>query len=192
MRSSLTRLALISLTFAAPLLAQAPAPAPPPGPAAGQGGRPGLPPGGGAGGFGGPQAAPPGPGRSNNPFTTPIVTTEGVIAVKYAEFATIPDAGGQPARMNLLLDEPATKRLFVNTMTGMLYTVSYDGKSVAPYLDINDAKWTTPVQAGNTEQGFQSFAFHPAVRADRRTRLRQVLYVGRHEQHDADRRFHAD
>ena len=63
--------------------------------------------------------------------------------------------------MNLISDEPGTKRLFVNVMTGTLFTVSYDGKSVAPYLDINDPKWGTPVQANNTEQGFQSFAFHP-------------------------------
>jgi len=81
--------------------------------------------------------------------------------VKYSEFATVPDANNVAPRMNLILDEPATKRLFVNTMTGMLYAVSYDGKSVTPYLDVNDPKWATPVQSGNTEQGFQSFAFHP-------------------------------
>jgi hypothetical protein len=42
-----------------------------------------------------------------------------------------------------------------------VYSVSYDGKSVTPYLDLADPKWSTPVQAGNAEQGFQSFAFHP-------------------------------
>jgi hypothetical protein len=73
----------------------------------------------------------------------------------------VPDAGNAAARVNLLLDEPGTKRLFVNTMPGLLYAVSYDGKSVTPYLDINDPKWATPVQSGNAEQGFQSFAFHP-------------------------------
>ena len=72
--------------------------------------------------------------------------------------------------MNLILDEPGTKRLFVNVMTGTLYTVSYDGKSVAPYLDINDPKWATPVQSGNTEQGFQSFAFHPQFAQARHAR----------------------
>jgi hypothetical protein len=56
---------------------------------------------------------------------------------------------------------PGHKRLFVNTMTGVLYAVSYDGKTVTPYLDINDPKWATPVQSGNSERGFQSFAFHP-------------------------------
>jgi hypothetical protein len=104
---------------------------------------------------------PSGPGRSNNPFSDPIPATEGVITVGYTEFANIPDVGTAAARMNLLVDEPGTRRLFVNTMTGMLYSVSYDGKSVAAYLDINDSKWGTPVQANNSEQGFQSFAFHP-------------------------------
>jgi hypothetical protein len=157
---------IVALAAVTPLLAQAPQP---PG-AAPQGapqGPPGGPPGGGRGGFGGGfpgggrgPAAPLPPGRSNNPFE-PLNATEGIITVKYSEFATIPDVGNAAARMNLLLDEPGTKRLFVNTMTGMLYAVSYDGKSVTPYLDINDAKWATPVQSGNSEQGFQSFAFHP-------------------------------
>ena len=106
-------------------------------------------------------AVPSGPGRSVNPFTEPIPATEGVITVRLAEFASLPDVGTTAARMNLLLDEPGTRRLFVNTMTGTIYTVSYDGKSVAPYLDIDDPKWATPVMARNTEQGFQSFAFHP-------------------------------
>jgi hypothetical protein len=135
----------------------------PPAPATPQDGRQGAP-GGGRGAAPGGQrgpAVPSGPGRSNNPFTTPISATDGVIAVGYVEFASIPPVGAAAPRINLLVDEPGTKRLFVNTMTGMLYVVSYDGKSVAPYLDINDPKWATPVQANNSEQGFQSFAFHP-------------------------------
>jgi hypothetical protein len=158
------RFVVVMLVAGVPLLgqggAQAPAPAPAPA-GAPQGGRPGGP--GGPGGFGGQRGpfVPSGPGRSNNPFEAPIAATEGVIAVGYTEFATIPDVGTAPPRINLVIDEPGTKRLFANTMTGMIYTVSYDGKSVAPYLDINDAKWATPVQAGNSEQGFQSFAFHP-------------------------------
>ena len=39
--------------------------------------------------------------------------------------------------MMLLVDEPGTRRLFVNDMRGPLYTVSYDGKAVALYVDIN-------------------------------------------------------
>ena len=163
MKTRLTRMLIVAVAAATPLLAQAP----PQAPGAAPQGAPQGPPGGGRGGPGGGfpgggrgPAAPPGPGRSNNPFE-PLNATEGIITVKYSEFATIPDVNNQPARMNLLLDEPGTKRLFVNAMTGTLYSVSYDGKTVMTYLDINDAKWATPVQSSNTEQGFQSFAFHP-------------------------------
>ena len=128
-----------------------------------QDGRQGAPGGGRPGGPGGGRgpAVPSGPGRSTNPFPTPIPADEGVIAVTLTEFATVPDAGTDPPRVNLIEDEPGTRRMFLNTMQGMLYTVSYDGKSVAPYLDLNDARWGNPVQAANSERGFQSFAFHP-------------------------------
>jgi len=39
--------------------------------------------------------------------------------------------------------------------------VSYDGKTVTTYLDINDPKWGIGVQSMGRERGFQSFAFHP-------------------------------
>jgi hypothetical protein len=154
--------AVAAIAVVVPALAQGPPPAtqgaPPAAPqGAPPGGRPGGP---GGAGRGGP-FVPSGPGRSNNPFEAPIPASDAVITVKLAEFASLPDVGTRAARMNLISDEPGTKRLFVNVMTGTLYTVSYDGKSVAPYLDINDPKWATPVQANNTEQGFQSFAFHP-------------------------------
>jgi hypothetical protein len=68
---------------------------------------------------------------TGNPFVTPIAATDGVITVNFTEFATIPDAGTEAARMNLLLDEPGTRRLFVNTMRGLIYSVSYDGKTVS-------------------------------------------------------------
>lgn len=155
MRTRLTLFILAAIAAITPLLAQGP-PQVPPGAAPGQGA-----PGGGPGGPGGRgPVAPPGPGRSNDPLP-PIPVSEGVVTVRFSEFASIPDADNQPARMNLILDQPDTRRLFVNTMPGMLYVVSYDGKSVTPYLDINDAKWSTPVQYGNSERGFQSFAFHP-------------------------------
>ena len=69
-------------------------------------------------------ASPPGPGRSNNPFPTPIPASEGVITVNFVEFASIPDAGTDGARMDLLLDEPGTHRMFVNTMQGTCSTRS--------------------------------------------------------------------
>lgn len=96
-----------------------------------------------------------------DPFPTPIETREGVIAVNVAEFATIPNDGSSAPRMNLILWEPGTRRYFVNTMTGMIVSVSVDGKTVAPYLDTNDAKWGHPVDPRGSERGFQSFAFHP-------------------------------
>jgi hypothetical protein len=46
-------------------------------------------------------------------------------------------------------------------MRGLVYSVSYDGKAVRPYLDINAPDWGVGVQFGGTERGFQSFAFHP-------------------------------
>src|SRR2546428_13404027 len=67
-----------------------------------------------------PPAAPPAgtqdgrQGRSNNPFRTPIPTTEGVINVNFVEFASIPDAATDAARVDLIADEPGTGRLFVN------------------------------------------------------------------------------
>jgi hypothetical protein len=128
-----------------------------------QDGRQGAPPAGRQGlpGGGRGPAPPPGPGRSNNPFPTPIPATEGVIKINVVEFASVPDAGADAARMDLLLDEPGTRRIFVNTMQGMLYSVSYDGKTLKPYLDLNDPTWGNPVQSMGSERGFQSFAFHP-------------------------------
>jgi hypothetical protein len=112
-------------------------------------------------GRGGPGGAPLGPGETNDPFPTPIPATAGAITVNVREFATLPDIGGAAARMMLLVDEPGTKRLFVNDMRGPIYSVSYDGATVATYLDINDPGWGSPVQAQGRERGFQSFAFHP-------------------------------
>jgi hypothetical protein len=98
---------------------------------------------------------------TNDPFPTPINTTDGVVTLNFRAFATLPDAAGQPARMMLLVDEPGTRRLFVNDMRGPLYAVSYDGRTVAPYLDLNASAWGVPVQSSGNERGFQSFAFHP-------------------------------
>jgi hypothetical protein len=84
-----------------------------------------------------------------------------VIGVNFAEFASVPDIDGIAARMMNLVDEPGTRRLFVNDMRGPLYSVSYDGKSVTLYLDVNAASWGHPVQSTGRERGFQSFVFHP-------------------------------
>jgi hypothetical protein len=46
-------------------------------------------------------------------------------------------------------------------MNGVLYSVSYDGKTVARFLDLNAPDWKVNVQAMGSERGFHSFAFHP-------------------------------
>ncbi len=96
-----------------------------------------------------------------DPFPTPIESTRDIVAVNIAEFATIPNAGSEAPRLMLLIDEPGTRRLFVNTMQGMIYSVSYDGRTVTPYVDLNAAPWDVAVEARGRERGFQSFAFHP-------------------------------
>ena len=96
-----------------------------------------------------------------DPFPTPIETTQGVVAVKFVEFATIPDVKGEAPRLMHFVDEPGTKRLFVSVMTGALYSLSYDGKVVTEYLDLTAPAWNVAVQASGAEQGVQSFAFHP-------------------------------
>src|SRR5918998_4517374 len=106
-------------------------------------------------------AQPPPPGTTNDPFPTPIEATADVVRVKFTEFATLPDVGGEAARAMTMIDEPGTRRLFVSDMRGILYSVSYNGQTVTPYVDLRDAKWNVAVQAQGNERGFQSFAFHP-------------------------------
>lgn len=100
---------------------------------------------------------------TDDPFPKPIEATEGVIKVKFVEFATLPDVAGQtqPPRPMLLVNEPGTKRMFVNDMVGPLYSLSYDGKTVKLYVNINAPEWGVSVQSAGNERGFQSFAFHP-------------------------------
>jgi glucose/arabinose dehydrogenase len=110
------------------------------------------------------RGTPPGPlppGQTNQPFPQPIARTEGVITVTLREFASLPDIDGVAARMMTLVEEPASKRLFVSDMRGPLYAVSADGKVVTPYLDTNDPKWGVPVMSQGRERGVQSFVLHP-------------------------------
>lgn len=101
------------------------------------------------------------PGQTNNPFPQPITAGEGVIVVTLREFASLPDLDGGAARAMTLVDEPRTRRLFVTDMRGVLYVVSPDGKTVAPYLDLRDPKWAIAVQSQGRERGVQSMALHP-------------------------------
>ena len=105
--------------------------------------------------------APLPPGQTNNPFPQPIAKDDGVIAVTLREFASLPDIDGVAARMMTLVEEPASKRLFVSDMRGPLYTLSPDGQTVTPYLDLRDPKWAAAVQSQGRERGLQSFVLHP-------------------------------
>ena len=98
---------------------------------------------------------------TDDPFPAPIPRTEGVVTVGIEEFATLPDADGEAARMMLLVDEPGTGRLFVNDMRGIVHAVSYDGSAVTQYLDLREPRWGLDVEASRRERGFQSFALHP-------------------------------
>ena len=96
----------------------------------------------------------------STPFPDPIDVTRDVIEVGVRDFATIPDSDGEAARPMLMVDEPGTGRMFVNDMRGPLHTVAYDG-TLRPWLDIDDPRWSFPVQDAGRERGFQSFALHP-------------------------------
>ncbi len=106
-------------------------------------------------------AAPAGAQSTADPFPTPIPVNEGVITVSFREFAVVPDMDGLAPRMMTLVNEPGTRRLFVNDMRGPIYSVSYDGRTVRPYVDANAPTWGVVVQSGGRERGVQSFAFHP-------------------------------
>jgi len=99
---------------------------------------------------------------TQNPFP-PLEAKEGVIRLRYVEFANMPDIPGLPGtpRPMLLLNEAGTRRMFVNDMRGVLYSLSCDGKSIAKYLDLNAPEWNMRVQSVGEERGFQSFVFHP-------------------------------
>ena len=98
--------------------------------------------------------------RTTRPFAF-VDTLAGLVTVNVAEFASIPDLGGIAARMMIMIDEPGTRRFFVNDMRGPIYSVSYDGKTVVRYIDINDSTWGVQVNSQGRERGMQSFAIHP-------------------------------
>ena len=106
-------------------------------------------------------SAPLPPGQTANPFPQPIARDADVIAVTLREFAMLPDIDGVAARMMTLVEEPVSKRLFVSDMRGPIYTLSADGRTVTPYLDLREAKWAVAVQSQGRERGLQSFILHP-------------------------------
>ena len=101
------------------------------------------------------------------------------------EFASLPDIDGVAARMMNLVDEPGTRRLFVNDMRGPIYSISYDGKSVTLYVDINDARWGVERAVGRPRARLPELRLPSAVRPAGHARLRQVLHLHRHDESDA-------
>ena len=126
---------------------------------------------------------------TNDPFSSPITAEEGVIKVDFVEFASIPDLDGEAARVMMLIDEPGTRRMFVNDMRGPVYSVSYDGQSVSQYIDVNADKWGVSIQSSGRERGMQSFALPSTVRSGRDTGVWQVLHLDRHQQHGSEARL---
>lgn len=94
-------------------------------------------------------------------FPNPIPATEDALTVGARRFAALPAIDGEAARMMHLIDEPGTRRLFVNDMRGPIYSVTYDGSAVRLYVDVNAPAWGVLVQSRGRERGVQSFAFHP-------------------------------
>ena len=124
-----------------------------------------------------------------DPFPKPITQNGEPIRVNVAEFASIPDAGGEAARMMLLVNEPGTRRLFVNDMRGPLYSVSYDGKTVTPVPRHQRAELGRQRPVAGTRARLPELRVPPAVQPARHARLRQVLHLHRHEQHAAEARL---
>lgn len=98
---------------------------------------------------------------TTNPLPAPINQTDGIIVVDVVEFASIPNFDTLPARPMLIVDEPGTRRMFVNDMRGPIYSGSYDGRTAREYVNINDPRRGVNVQAQGRERGMRSFAFHP-------------------------------
>ena len=98
---------------------------------------------------------------TNDPFPEPIGEGWAPLVVDYTEFARVPGVGGGPPLMTNIIDEPGTRRIFVNDMNGPITSISYDGRTVTPYVNTNDARWGYAIQTQGQERGLQSFAFHP-------------------------------
>lgn len=97
---------------------------------------------------------------SSNPFETPIASEGAAIIVNYIDLARIPDGDNAEApRLMQIVSEPGTARLFVSTMPGKIYSLSYDGENVTQYIDITNHR--VDVMSAGRERGLQSFAFHP-------------------------------
>ena len=129
-------------------------------------------------------------GLTTNPFPQPIAASEGVIAVTLREFASLPDIDGIAARMMTLVEEPATRRLFVSEMRGVLYVISpgwtdRDAVPQSPRREVVGPGAITRPRARAAE-----FRPSPAVCAGGRARIRQVLHLRGYVEPGAARRLH--
>ena len=127
---------------------------------------------------------------TNDPFPTPLTTTDAVVSVNFTKFATIPDAAaGEAPRMNPLVDEPGTKCLFE------VFYVDADnppkgGQDPTRRILFNDKGTSKPllqlIRDKNTAQGKP-----PAPRADLRLGARSARTAAGAQQarwsHQADR-----
>ena len=98
------------------------------------------------------------PAVAQNYFTDPVAVGDTTVGIR--DFAAVPNPfGNQPARVSVMTTDPSG-RLFANDQYGPLYTISGDGQTVTPYLDLRTYGGVN-LRGGGGEQGFQSFAFHP-------------------------------
>ena len=107
-------------------------------------------------------AAPASAQLSIDPFPTPIEATAGVVSVNFAEFAVIPDAGGEAPRMMHLVDEPGTQahvRQHDARRALQRQLRRQDGDAVSRHQRAGVERSACSSQG--SERGFQSFAFHP-------------------------------
>ena len=130
---------------------------------------------------------------TNNPFERPIAATDGVITVNFVEFATIP----RHQRRSAAHDDDGRRAgnaagCSSARCAGRSISVSYDGKTVTPYVDVNapEVGRTGSVPGHRTRR--PELRLSSAVQPARRARLRQVLHLHRHEQHDAEGRLPAE
>lgn len=97
---------------------------------------------------------------TNNPFP-PIPASDGVITVMAVECALIPRHRWRGGAHDADGGRTGNPPLFRQCHAGPLFSVSYNGKTVMEYLDVNEADWGVKAQAQGYERGVQSFALHP-------------------------------
>ena len=131
----------------------------------------------------------PGPQQRSVPHAHP--RDRGVIAVDYVEFASIPDVGRRSAAADdsgrRAGHEAAVRQHDArHALHRQLRRQDRDAVSRHQRSEMG-----VGVQSGEHRAGLPELRVPSAVRRSGRARLRQVLHLRRHHQHDADARFHA-